>query len=465
MSLKKNIYIPIEIKVREFVPKVFFAHKAAKKNYRIYIGSKNRILEIIEKKEKKGGVFFYKGGLNKNASSLIKKKCDLFAIMDEEIVPNMQKYMYRMSDQSFFSYIIKNRLEQNNVDKYYTSNKEINNAAKKVLSNKTFSLSTGNLKIDLWKDKNLDLYAAKKKIIKKKFKNFIIFNSDIRYLHNKNDFEDNFDLDVYKSLKKDSRFIKKEMSSLKRFSKFKNKNFLFLIKLLNNIDKNLKKIKLIIRPHPTEDINIWRIVTKNLKNIEISPPTDDVIPYILASKGVIHNGCTTSNASICLNKPTGYLIDNSNKYNKDYIVKNKLKYCFKISNSQDFIYWLNNLNKYKPLNDKNKRNFFKKMNIQKESVSDLVIKDLSNSQIFKEKKIYIPKENMNYFSEFLFKMKSIIKKTLYMKKKRFYISKIPSAITHLEANKYIKILDKNDKRKEKTLIRQVKNNLIEIECS
>ena len=72
---------------------------------------------------------------------------------------------------------------------------------------------------------------------------------------------------------------------------------------------------------------------------------------------------------------------------------------------------------------------------------------------------------MNYFSEFLFKMKSIIKKTLYMKKKRFYISKIPSAITHLEANKYIKILDKNDKRKEKTLIRQVKNNLIEIECS
>jgi surface carbohydrate biosynthesis protein len=370
-----------------------------------------------------------------------------------------------MSDQSIFSYIIKNRLEQNNVDKYYTSNKEINNAAKKVLSNKIFSLSTGNLKIDLWKDKNLDLYAAKKKIIKKKFKNFIIFNSDIRYLHNKNDFEDNFDLDVYKSLKKDSRFIKKEMSNLKRFSKFKNKNFLFLIKLLNNIDKNLKKIKLIIRPHPTEDINIWRIVTKNLKNIEISPPTDDVIPYILASKGVIHNGCTTSNASICLNKPTGYLIDNSNKYNKDYIVKNKLKYCFKISNSQDFIYWLNNLNKYKPLNDKNKRNFFKKMNIQKESVSDLVIKDLSNSQIFKEKKIYIPKENMNYFSEFLFKMKSIIKKTLYMKKKRFYISKIPSAITHLEANKYIKILDKNDKRKEKTLIRQVKNNLIEIECS
>ena len=465
MSLKKNIYIPIEIKVREFVPKIFFAHKAAEKNYRIYIGSKDKILEIIEKKEKKGGIFFYKGGLNKDASNLIKKKCDLFAIMDEEIVPNMQKYMNKMSDQSFFSYIIKNRLDQNNADKYYTSNKEINNAAKKVLPNKTLSLPTGNLKIDLWKDGNLDLYAAKKKKIEKKFKNFIIFNSDIRYLHKKNDFEDSFDLDVFKSLKKDSKFIKTEMSNLKRFSKFKNENFLFLIKLLAKVDKNLKKIKLIIRPHPTEDINIWRTVTKSFKNIEICPPRDDVIPYILASKGVIHNGCTTSNASICLNKPTGYLVDNSNIYNKDYVVKNKLKYCFKISNSEDFIYWLNNLNKHKPLNYRNKESFFKKMNIQKESVSDLVIKDLSNSKVFKEKKIYIPKENINYFTEFLFKIKNKIKKILYTKKKRLYISKIPSAITHLEANKYIKILDKNDKRKEKTLIRQVKDNLIEIECS
>lgn len=465
MSLKKNIYIPIEIKVREFVPRLFFAYKAAKKNYRIYIGSKTKILEMIEKKEKKGGIFFYKGGLNKNASILVKKKCDLFAIMDEEINPNMHKYMNKMSNKSFYSYIIKHRLEQNNIDKYYTTNKEINNAAKSVLQNKIYTLPTGNLKIDLWKDKNLDLYSTEKKEIKKKFKNFVIFNSDIRYLHKKNDFEENFDLNIYKSLKKDSRFIKTEMSNLKRFSKFKYENFLFLIKLLKDVDKNLKKIKLIIRPHPTEDINIWRVVTKSFRNIQISSPTDDVIPYILASKGVIHNGCTTSNASVSLNKPTGYLIDDSNKLNKDYVVRNKLKYCFKISSSQDLVYWLNNLNKHKPLNNSNKRSFFKTMNIQKKSVSDIVIKDLGNSKIFKEKKIYLSEESKSYLSKFFFKMKNCIKKTLYIKNKRFYLSKIPSAITHLEAKKYIKILNKINKRSEKTLVRQVKDNLIEIECS
>ena len=255
------------------------------------------------------------------------------------------------------------------------------------------------------------------------------------------------------------------MSNLKRFSKFKYENFLFLIKLLKDVDKNLKKIKLIIRPHPTEDINIWRVVTKSFRNIQISSPTDDVIPYILASKGVIHNGCTTSNASVSLNKPTGYLIDDSNKLNKDYVVRNKLKYCFKISSSQDLVYWLNNLNKHKPLNNSNKRSFFKTMNIQKKSVSDIVIKDLGNSKIFKEKKIYLSEESKSYLSKFFFKMKNCIKKTLYIKNKRFYLSKIPSAITHLEAKKYIKILNKINKRSEKTLVRQVKDNLIEIECS
>ena len=396
---------------------------------------------------------------------MIKKKCDLFAIMDEEINPNMHKYMNKMSNESFYSYIVKNRLEQNNVDKYYTSNKEINKAAKSVLKNKIYSLPTGNLKIDLWKDENLDLYAKKKKEIEKKFKNFIIFNLDIRYLHKKKDFEDNFDLNIYESLKKDSKFIKTEMSNLKRFSKFKYENFLFFIKLLKNVDENLKKMKLIIRPHPTEDINVWRMVTKNFKNIKISSPTDDVIPYILASKGVMHNGCTTSNASISLNKPTGYLIDDSNKLNKDYVIKNKLKYCFKISNYKDLIYWSNNLNKYKPLNNRNKKSFFKTMNIQKESVSDIVIRDLSNSKVLKEKKIFLSGDNKDYLSEFFFKIKSSIKKILYINRKRFYLSKIPSAITHLEAKKHIRILNKISKRKRKTLVRQVKDNLIEIECS
>ena len=446
MSLKRNIYIPIEVKLREYLPKLFFAYNAIKMNYRIYIGTKNEIFNLIKKKKNKGGIFFYKGGLGKKNADLIKKKCDLIAVMDEEIMPNMHKYMSKMSDKVFLSYLVKNRLNKRNVDKYYTSNKEINNAAKIVLKKKIDILPTGNLKTDLWRNENLYLHSNKIKKIKKEFKDFILFNSDFRYLHERSDYEENFDLSVYKSLKKDLKFIKTEMSNIKRFSKH-------------------LKITLIIRPHPIEDNKFWQKVIKKFKNIKLAPPTDDVIPYILASKGVLHNGCTTSNASIFFNKPTGYLIKDSNKFNKDYVIKDKLKYCFKISNSKNFNHWTNNLYKYRPLNSKNKKVFLKKINIQKKSVSAIVIKDLNNSKINKEEKIHITEDKINFFTKFLFKVRNEIKRVLNIEEKRLYISKIPTAITYLEAKKYLKMLNKISKRKEKFLVRQVKNNLIEIECS
>ena len=98
-------------------------------------------------------------------------------------------------------------------------------------------------------------------------------------------------------------------------------------------------------------------------------------------------------------------------------------------------------------------------------MSDLVIKDLNNAKINKEEKIYMTEHKINYFMKFLFKVRNETKRFLNIEKKRHYISKIPSAITYLEAKKHLNALDKNSKRKKKFLVRQVKNNLIEIECS
>ena len=60
MSLKRNIYIPIEVKVREYLPKLFFAYNAIKMNYRIYIGTKKEIFNLIKKKKIREVFFFIK---------------------------------------------------------------------------------------------------------------------------------------------------------------------------------------------------------------------------------------------------------------------------------------------------------------------------------------------------------------------------------------------------------------------
>ena len=60
-------------------------------------------------------------------------------------------------------------------------------------------------------------------------------------------------------------------------------------------------INILVRPHINENLRKWKKLLKGYKNVFI---TNDgsVVPYILASKCVIHNSCTTSIESYYLGK-------------------------------------------------------------------------------------------------------------------------------------------------------------------
>jgi hypothetical protein len=86
---KKTIYISVEIKVREFVSQILFSYYAVKKGYRVYLGSKNEMLNLIKNKTNKGGIFFYKAGVPKKFISIIDKKTDIHAVFDQELMPGI----------------------------------------------------------------------------------------------------------------------------------------------------------------------------------------------------------------------------------------------------------------------------------------------------------------------------------------------------------------------------------------
>ena len=85
--MKKHIYIPIEILVREIIQK-FFSFKASLKNYRVYIGTKTGITKIMKKlNQKKRWYFFYKSQIISNRSYVnkVKNSCERFTVLDEEL--------------------------------------------------------------------------------------------------------------------------------------------------------------------------------------------------------------------------------------------------------------------------------------------------------------------------------------------------------------------------------------------
>ena len=83
--MKKNIFIPIEIKHREFLSSLMLTYYAVKSKFRVYIGSKSSINKLLKIKKNKGGIFLFKGGMDLESITEIKKKCNYFAILDQEL--------------------------------------------------------------------------------------------------------------------------------------------------------------------------------------------------------------------------------------------------------------------------------------------------------------------------------------------------------------------------------------------
>lgn len=58
--MKTTLYLCVEIKVREFLSKIYLACLAAEKNYRVYLGSREEIFKLILNKKKRVEFFFIK---------------------------------------------------------------------------------------------------------------------------------------------------------------------------------------------------------------------------------------------------------------------------------------------------------------------------------------------------------------------------------------------------------------------
>ena len=106
------------------------------------------------------------------------------------------------------------------------------------------------------------------------------------------------------------------------------------------------KKKIVIRPHPSEFFHHdWNKNTKNIKDKIDVIYENDVIPWIIASDGLIHRGCGTSIDAYILNKKAYYWIPKREieKYEKNlpYKISKRIKNLKYLENNKKRL----NLNK------------------------------------------------------------------------------------------------------------------------
>ena len=156
--LKPHIYIPIEIFYREINSRILLALLACLKGFRVYIGTKSGIDQILDNKIKlniKGGIYLYKSQIVSSPEYInkIKKVCDKFVVIDEELSPAVVNYKELLTGRT---------VNEKEISKFFVIGKNMKNKILKYKKN--FSapiIVSGWPKFDLYRKEYNNFYMFK----------------------------------------------------------------------------------------------------------------------------------------------------------------------------------------------------------------------------------------------------------------------------------------------------------------
>lgn len=313
-----TIALPIEIKVREFLPKIFLAVKLLEKlNQDIIIGEKNKVYEIYKKNNglyliSKGGPIklfkFFKKNYFNNYLGLLDEEAPLSNIGKFDLLPRIDKKIFFNLDD----YFVWNETDRKLLNKYLKYDEKI--------------LKFGHPKFDLLKYPNIKIFNNKIKKIKKRYKNLVFIPSSFVFDQLLGDkITRKFQISQFKKDHKNTKVFKKYNEIIN----IELNNYELFIKLLINLAKDNPKFNFVFRPHPRQSISILKKRFKGRpKNLHIIYK-DIITPWIIACRLYIHYGCTSSLEASLLRKKIILYVNNKKAFlNRDLKLFESLSHSF-----------------------------------------------------------------------------------------------------------------------------------------
>ena len=262
---KKIIFIIIESVKRELNSKTLLALKALKRNYRVLIGQKGALREVI--KDTNPGIMILKSFGPKNTLHIdfLKKKNFKIVASDEELITAIDfedKIEYRMNNENISKLDI--LLAVGETYDLPVLKKKFSSIIKNIFV-------CGNMRLELLKNNYRVLLKRDSNEIKKKYGNFILLLTAFPRI---NKIHPNFRIDwvferiVEKNIDPDAYSIYLGNDAVK----LQREILVQTIKFLNNFEKNFPNKNLVISPHPNEKIDFWKkyINNRKFKNIFIN---------------------------------------------------------------------------------------------------------------------------------------------------------------------------------------------------
>lgn len=306
-----NIYLHVEISSREFHSKLLLATLAAERGHDVIVSDLEFILKGLLRDWLPSGIFYTKSLTPSKTKidrheKLIKKGTKITSI-DEEANLNVDHY----EDFSKERYSEKTIKQSSAVfgwgDQDYKTLKKIYHKQKSKL------YKTGSPRVDLWRS-SFSKYWGKPKMMPKK--PYLLISSNTNVCDYKS-FSERI------NLQREIGYFKRSPKLFKQAFMWKSNDFLkafIFIEAIQDLMTNNNKFDVVFRPHPTENIDCWKILLEGIPNVHVirEGPID---PWVHNAFAVMHHGCTTAIETTISQKP---LVTYAPPELKDHVLNNYL---------------------------------------------------------------------------------------------------------------------------------------------
>jgi len=287
----KWLIIPIEVMHRELYARLIVANIAAQRGYKVLIGQDRVIRRLAAHLPK--GILFDKsiGRKGDKKVKLYSKHNFQITALDEEVTG------YWANPDHFTSVRLSNEALEVS-QRWFSPNSEVEQDLKKRFPDHADKfVTTGIVRVDLWRPKFNTIFDDDVARLKSEHGKFILFNSNFASVIHARGAA--FQL---AQRKKQRRFHNKSVEEMKLYAAEKTKNLESYLAMLPKLAAWFPDHKLIIRPHPSDDISYWQEVADQHGNAQVIFQ-GIVTPWILASECLVHHGCTTGIEAEFLQRP------------------------------------------------------------------------------------------------------------------------------------------------------------------
>tara|TARA_Y100000389_G_scaffold205091_1_gene263025 strand:- start:19738 stop:21111 length:1374 start_codon:yes stop_codon:yes gene_type:complete len=428
-----NIYIHVEVSLRELDSKLLLGVLAASKGNQVLISDLDELVGAINNGILPPGIFHTKSLTPSKAKllrhkTLIEKGC-LITSIDEEAGLDLSEY-----EEFANTRYSKKTIEQASL--VFTWGTDDTVTLKKKYPESSYKIyKTGSPRVDQWRSIFSDYWS----ISQFKKKPFLLVSSNFGLANNNLPF-----YELYRQ-KRDMGYYERYQDLLAQDFGQNSEQYITVLEFMKAIKylsvKN-NDYDIIVRPHPTENIQAWRTFLEGLPNVHVIRK-NSISEWVQNAFAVMHNGCTTAFETVISKKPLLTYIPYKQNWGNE--IPNQLG--FKIRTENELSFKIDQILKNKlDLNNQTNQNFnviSNKIFIDENELAAEKIVNLwnkiSNKNSSKNINIYLYK----FFLTFLKIKKLVIKllKTLF-----------PSKFGKFQKDLKFEPLNKNDISKKINLL-------------